>query len=215
MGVELRVHTFFLLLAAVCVGLGASENVPGGKMRGLVLFAILAIAVVVRETARLIVAAWMGLRLRAILLLPIGGFFAYANPESQERATNGGGQYALAAAGPLANALTALALTGLFLGAAPEYRHPGISAGFGGAFATSDDLDDGGISCAASVAGVSAGLRKTAADKFRSKVWRGISKPGSGGSGTTTGAGRNDWRNAAAQPVADYCGIFHHDWRAG
>jgi CBS domain-containing protein/Zn-dependent protease len=132
MGVELRVHTFFLLLAAVCVGLGASENVPGGKMRGLVLFAILASAVVVRETARLMVAAWLGLRLRAILLLPIGGFFAYANPESQERATNGGGQYVLAAAGPLANGLTALALAGLFLGVAPNIDilgSPLVSAG--------------------------------------------------------------------------------------
>jgi CBS domain-containing protein/Zn-dependent protease len=132
MGVELRVHTFFLLLAAVCVGLGASENVPGGKTRGLVLFAILAIAVVVRETARLLVAAWMGLRLRAILLLPIGGFFAYANPESQELATNGGGQYALAAAGPLANALTALVLAGMFLGVAPNIDllgFPLVSAG--------------------------------------------------------------------------------------
>ena len=132
MGVELRVHTFFLLLAAVCVGLGASENVPYGKTRGLVLFGILAIAVVVRETARLLVAAWMGLRLRAILVLPIGGLFAYANPESQDKATSGGGQYALAVAGPLANAMTALALVGMFLGVAPNIDllgFPSVSAG--------------------------------------------------------------------------------------
>jgi CBS domain-containing protein/Zn-dependent protease len=120
MGVELRVHTFFLLLAAVCVGLGATEGVTAGKTRGLALFVILAGAVAVRETARLIVAAWLGLRLRAILLLPIGGLFAYANPESQEAATNGSGQYVLAAAGPLANALTALALAATFLGVAPN-----------------------------------------------------------------------------------------------
>jgi len=31
-------------------------------------------AVLVREIARLLVAAWLGLKLRAILLLPIGGF---------------------------------------------------------------------------------------------------------------------------------------------
>ena len=48
-------------------------------------------------------AAWLGLRLRAILLLPIGGLFAYANPESQEIANQGAGQFALAFAGPLAN----------------------------------------------------------------------------------------------------------------
>ena len=67
------------------------------------LFFLLVFAVVVRETARLLVAAWLGLRLRAILLLPIGGLFAYANPESQENANRGVGQFALALAGPLAN----------------------------------------------------------------------------------------------------------------
>ena len=45
----------------------------------------------VREIARLLVAAWLGLRLRAVLLLPIGGLFAYANPESQETANQGAG----------------------------------------------------------------------------------------------------------------------------
>jgi CBS domain-containing protein len=127
MGVELRVHTFFVLLAAVCLGLGVSEGAPNGLLRGLGLFAALVAAVVVRETARLLVAAWLGLRLRAILLLPIGGLFAYATPESQEAATNGAGQYALAAAGPLANGLTALALMGLYLGAAPNIDLFGFS----------------------------------------------------------------------------------------
>ena len=132
MGVELRVHTFFLLLAAVCVGLGATEGVANGKSRGLALFVILTGAVVVRETARLLVAAWMGLRLRAILLLPIGGLFAYATPESQETATSGSGQYLLAAVGPVANGLTALATAALYLGVAPNIDllgFPLVSAG--------------------------------------------------------------------------------------
>ncbi len=120
MGVELRVHTFFLLLVMVCVWLGVSESSTDGVARGLGLFLALVCAVAVRETARLIVSAWLGLRLRAILLLPIGGLFAYANPESQELATGGIGQYALAGAGPLANGLTALALAATFLGVAPN-----------------------------------------------------------------------------------------------
>src|SRR5579862_7956440 len=94
MGVELRVHTFFLLLAVVCLGLGASDGIP----RGLTLFLTLVLAVVVRETGRLLVAAWLGLQLRAMLLLPVGGLFAYANPESQEIATQGPGRYPLAIA---------------------------------------------------------------------------------------------------------------------
>ena len=46
-------------------------------------------AVIVRETARLMMAAYLDLKLRAVLLLPIGGLFAYANPESQEAANQG------------------------------------------------------------------------------------------------------------------------------
>ena len=113
MGVELRVHTFFLLLAVVCLGLSASD----GILRGLGLFMVLVIALLVRETVRLLVAAWLGLKLRAILLLPIGGLFAYANPESQEGANSGVGQFALAFAGPLANGTMALTLAATFLGA--------------------------------------------------------------------------------------------------
>ena len=113
MGVELRVHTFFLLLAVVCLGLGAADGVG----RGMGLFLALLLAVVVREIARLLVAAWLGLRLRAILLLPIGGLFAYANPESQQIATQGASEFALAFAGPLANGAAALVLAATFLGA--------------------------------------------------------------------------------------------------
>jgi len=120
MGVELRVHTFFLLLAVVCAGLGASEGNALSVQRGLALFFILVAAVIVREIARLLVAAWMGLKLRAILLLPIGGLFAYATPESQELATTGSGSFLLASAGPLANGFTALFLAAVFLGVAPN-----------------------------------------------------------------------------------------------
>ena len=118
MGVELRVHTFFLLLAVVCLGLSTSE----GMLRGLGLFVVLVIAVVVREIARLLVAAWLGLRLRAVLVLPIGGLFAYANPESQESANEGFGQFAIAFTGPIANCATAAALGLALLGAGGDIR---------------------------------------------------------------------------------------------
>jgi CBS domain-containing protein/Zn-dependent protease len=111
-----RVHAFFPLLAIVCLGLSATD----GMARGLGLFLVLVAAVVARETARLLVAAYLGLRLRAILLLPIGGLYAYANPESQENSNRGSGQFAMALAGPLANAATAFFLTLAFLGASGE-----------------------------------------------------------------------------------------------
>jgi CBS domain-containing protein/Zn-dependent protease len=113
LGVELRVHAFFPLLALVCLALGATD----GMGRGFGLFVVLVAAVVVRETARLIVAAWLGLRLRAVLLLPIGGLFAYANPESQEGAGQGSTQFILAFTGPFANIATALVLAATFAGA--------------------------------------------------------------------------------------------------
>jgi CBS domain-containing protein/Zn-dependent protease len=122
-GVEMRVHVFFPLLAFVFFGISVSDGWP----RGLGLFLLLVGAVAVREIARLLVAAWLGLRLRAILLLPIGGLYAYANPESQELANHGGGQFALALAGPAANWATALVLSACILGAAGQVQlstHP-------------------------------------------------------------------------------------------
>lgn len=128
MGVELRVHAFFPLLAFVFLAIGSSAGWP----RAMALFFLLVAAVAVRETARLMMAAWLDLRLRAILLLPIGGLFAYANPDSQERAVAGGAQYALAFAGPLANGATAAVVALIILGASPAvplFSAPFIDSG--------------------------------------------------------------------------------------
>ncbi len=119
MGVEFRIHTFFVLLAVICLLFG--NAVGSNPLTGLGLWLLIAAAVAVREIARLLTAAWLGLRLRTVLLLPIGGLFAYANPESQETANSGRAQYALAAAGPLANLLTALFLAATFTGASGNF----------------------------------------------------------------------------------------------
>ena len=115
MGVEIRIHTFFVMLAAVC--LIYADVVGASPAAGLMLWVLIAAAVAVREAARLMVAAWFGLRLRTVLLLPIGGLFAYANPESQEQAGSGQTQYVLALAGPVANMATALFLAAYLTGA--------------------------------------------------------------------------------------------------
>jgi Zn-dependent protease/CBS domain-containing protein len=122
LGVEVRVHLFFPLLAVVCMVLSSSEGGAFAISRGLGLFLVLAAAVAVRETARLLVVAWLGLRLRAILLLPIGGLYAYADPESQENSSLGGGQFAMALVGPLANLTTALFLAAAFLGSSGDVK---------------------------------------------------------------------------------------------
>ncbi len=114
MGVEIRIHTFFVTLAVVC--LLYSQYIGGGSATGFALWLLIASAVAVREFARLIVSAWCGLRLRTVMLLPIGGLFAYANPESQDQANSGNTQYALALAGPIANLATALVLAAVLTG---------------------------------------------------------------------------------------------------
>jgi CBS domain-containing protein/Zn-dependent protease len=119
MGVEIRIHTFFVMLAVVCLIFADVIGAIAGA--GLGLWLLIAAAVAVRETARLITAACLGLRLRTVLLLPIGGLFAYANPESQELASNGRAQYILAAAGPAANLATALVLAAMVTGASGSF----------------------------------------------------------------------------------------------
>jgi len=123
----MRVHIFFPLLVLVLFAISGADGWP----RALALFLLLIAAVAVRETARLIAAAWLGLRLRAVLLLPIGGLFAYANPESQEMANHGSSQFVLALAGPLANLGAALTAAGIVLGSSGDVRlfdHPYITS---------------------------------------------------------------------------------------
>ena len=117
-GVEFRVHLFLPLVAFAFLGIAGSD----GWQRGLALYLLLLFAIVVRLTARLIVAAWLKLRLRAVLMLPIGSFFAHANPESQEHASEGAGQFLLAFAGPVANLATGLVLAAAALGASPQVQ---------------------------------------------------------------------------------------------
>ena len=114
---DLRIHTFFLLLLAFCLLSTSVAGVPA--WRGFMLWLLLLMVVFVREIARLILAAYHGLQLRSILLLPIGGLFSYANPESAERATGSRIQALLAITGPIANLLFAAVIAGLIVGSAP------------------------------------------------------------------------------------------------
>ena len=127
-GVDLRIHAFFLLVLGFCL---LSTGVAGVQAwRGIMLWLVLLLAVLVREVARLITAAYHNLQLRSILLLPIGGLFSYATPESAERASEGRVQTSLALTGPIANLLFAAAIAGLILGATagvPVVAHPLIT----------------------------------------------------------------------------------------
>lgn len=118
MGVDVRIHTFFVMLLGFCLVYANSNNL--GNTRGFLLWCLLLAVVIVREIARVMTAVYLGLELRSILLLPIGGLFSYANPESQERASKGKALFSLACAGPIANLLVAATLAALILGTSPQ-----------------------------------------------------------------------------------------------
>jgi Zn-dependent protease len=118
LGVDIRIHTFFLLLLGIALSYGSVAGSTGG--RGFALWLLLLLAVVVREIARAIAAAWFGLELRSLLLLPTGGLMAFASPEATERASSPEVQKRLALVGPLANIGFGLLLAATVLTVTPE-----------------------------------------------------------------------------------------------
>ncbi|HKO13628.1 MAG TPA: CBS domain-containing protein [Acidobacteriaceae bacterium] len=116
-GVEVRIHAFFLLLLAA--GMTGALVVGVNPMRMLVLWLLLLFAVAVRETARALAAAWFGLDLRGILLLPTGGLMSFATLEATERASETGIQRRMAVVGPVASIGMGLLLAGLIVSSAP------------------------------------------------------------------------------------------------
>jgi len=116
-GVDLRVHTFFVLPLAYWL-LASAAGVSA--WRGVALWLALVLVVLVREIARFITAAWHGLRIRSVLLLPIGGLFAYSGPDSAEHAVEPKVQRAMAMVGPAASLLFAGIVAALIAGASPQ-----------------------------------------------------------------------------------------------
>jgi Zn-dependent protease len=118
LGVDVRIHTFFLLLLGLSISYASVTGATG--LRGFGLWALLLLAVVVREVARAVGAAWFGLDLRSILLLPTGGLFSYATSEATEKSETPEMQKRMAVIGPIANIGFGLLLAAMTLTIAPE-----------------------------------------------------------------------------------------------
>jgi Zn-dependent protease/predicted transcriptional regulator len=118
LGVDVRIHTFFLVLLGLSISYAAMSGATGG--RGFGLWLLLVLAVVVREVARAIAAAWYGLDTRSLLLLPTGGLMSYASPEATERASTPAMQKRMGVIGPIANFGFGLLLGALTLVIAPQ-----------------------------------------------------------------------------------------------
>src|SRR5207248_1813330 len=118
LGVDVRIHTFFLLLLGLSISYASVSGATG--TRGFALWLLLLLAVLVREAARAVGAAWFGLDIRSILLLPTGGLFSYASSEATEKAETPEMQKRMAVIGPIANIGFGLLLAAMSLTAAPD-----------------------------------------------------------------------------------------------
>jgi CBS domain-containing protein len=115
MGVDVRLHLSFFVLFAAALAYGAADT--GHTVRGFGLFAALLFAVLVRETARCIAAAFLGMRLRALFLLPVGGIMAFAPQEAAQPSLR-----PIMIAAPLANFGMGLLILGLSYASAPGVK---------------------------------------------------------------------------------------------
>lgn len=116
-GVEVRLHAFFVFLLFLSMSWASLLGRP--MMRGVALWAAVLLSVAVRECARGLTAAWFGVEIRGLLLLPTGGILSFGSMDSVKRMGERQVQRGMALAGPLASLMFGLTLAGLVLTAAP------------------------------------------------------------------------------------------------
>jgi CBS domain-containing protein len=113
LGVDVRVHLLFPLL--LFLAMSYSYIASGSPTRGIGLWAALCLAVLVREVARIIAAAYAGFRVRALFLLPVGGVMAFS-PSPNSKSSKGDAHLdtrLVSTAGPFANFAAGLLLMGV------------------------------------------------------------------------------------------------------
>ena len=117
---DIRIRTFFLLLLGACMGYASVLQMP--QWHGFMLWMLLFFAVLAREIGRAIAAAYNGLQIRSMLLLPIGGLMSFANAESVERSNELSVQIKMAVVGPLVSLSMAALCVLTIVGAAPKFN---------------------------------------------------------------------------------------------
>jgi CBS domain-containing protein len=117
MNVDLRIHISFVFLLALAIAFSVFTN--GGATRGVALWLAMCSAVLVREIARSIAATYVGLHLRALFLLPVGGLMAFAT-STHDTSTPETNARVLMLTGPIANFAVGLLLLGTSYGLEPH-----------------------------------------------------------------------------------------------
>ncbi len=121
-------HAFVLLMLGLAVGSAMYAGVSAG--RGVLLWVLMMAALAVREVARAMVAAWEGLQLQSILLLPTGGLLSYGTAEANHAASTAASQWKMGVVGPIVNFGCGLVLAGLMLSLTPGlglWEHPWVT----------------------------------------------------------------------------------------
>jgi Zn-dependent protease len=117
-GVEVRLHSFFLFLLIGSMAWASALDRP--MMRGVALWLLVLLALVVRESARGLAAGWFGIDVKSVLLLPTGGIQTYGSPDALARAGEPRIQKVMALIGPVASLLAALSLAGVIMTVSPQ-----------------------------------------------------------------------------------------------
>jgi CBS domain-containing protein len=130
-GVEVRIHLSFPVLLLLAIGF--SLVFTHSPVRGIGLWFALCTAVLIREAARAVAAAFSGLHLRGLYLLPIGGVMAFSSADGA--ALHSAGKRStrwVTLSGPIANFATGLFLIAFSLALDPHiplFAQPWISLG--------------------------------------------------------------------------------------
>ena len=89
-------------------------------MRGAALWGLVLLAVMVRELARALGAAWFSIDVKSMMLLPTGAILTYATPEAVALAREPRIQRWMASIGPVSNLLFGATMAALILTVAPS-----------------------------------------------------------------------------------------------
>jgi len=119
-GVDLRVHVTFVLLLLFVWFTDTVSSGTRGAVRGLLLVAIVFASVVLHELGHAILAIRYGLRVRSIVLLPIGGITLMEDPA--EVSSDPARELRLAAVGPMVNLVLGVVASLVILTLYPQAR---------------------------------------------------------------------------------------------
>jgi Zn-dependent protease/predicted transcriptional regulator len=107
-GIDIKVHASFMLIVLYFAVAFGADHGPAGAVFGVVLVSCLFACVVLHELGHSLVAQTLGVNVREIVLLPIGGVARLGREPSRPV-----DELVIAIAGPLVNVVIAVALTAL------------------------------------------------------------------------------------------------------